>query len=145
MTRESFTRLPGGILAANAIALGLVGGIQAGLDLLAYFFGLGPMAASLYQLHEAIGAFEAHSLALLLAILLFHQRSHPGVGWHLTAASIHLLLGTANLLFWSVFTSNDLIAVGVVATTAHALFIVLELSAVAIRLYVPVPAPPGRL
>ncbi len=131
---DNLAWLPRRILTANAIALGIVGGVQAGLDLLAYFFGRGPMAESLHQLPEAIGAFEAHGLALLLAVLLFYHRGHIGMQWHLTAAAIHLLLGTANLLFWPVFADNGLITLGVVSTFAHLFFFMLEIAAAAIRL-----------
>jgi hypothetical protein len=45
-----------------------------------------------------IGFIEAHGLALIIGVPLW--QAAPLRIWHLTAAAVHLLLGTANLVFW---------------------------------------------
>lgn len=73
------------------------------------------------------GFIEAHGLALIFGVLL--SRATPSLAWHLGAASVHLLLGGANLAFWRFFIEADMLAVGVGTTTAHALFAALQLVA----------------
>lgn len=38
----------------------------------------------------------------------------------------HLLLGSSNLLYWSSFVKQDLLAVGVVTTTLHIIFVIAQ-------------------
>ena len=49
--------------------------------------------------------------------------------WHLTAAAVHLLLGTANLVFWDIFVAGDALIAGYVTTSLHWLFVGLQLFA----------------
>jgi hypothetical protein len=56
-------------------------------------------------------------------------RAEPSRGWHLTAAAIHVLLGTANVVFWQLFIASDMLMVGYVTTALHGLFVVLQMSA----------------
>ena len=49
--------------------------------------------------------------------------------WHLAAAAVHILLGTANLAFWNFFVVADVLMVGYVTTALHALFAALQLGA----------------
>jgi hypothetical protein len=75
----------------------------------------------------AIGFVEAHGLALILGVLLW--RARPQREWHLTGAGVHLLLGTANLVFWQLFVTADMLAVGYLTTGLHGLFLVGQLAA----------------
>ena len=122
---ESTRRL---ILRANAVFLILAGGSSLLMDLRAYFFGVGPstrfIAAAPYT---AIGFVEAHGLALIFGILF--ARAAAIRPWHLTAAAVHVLLGTSNLLFWQIFVAGGLLAMGYITTALHGLFAVLELAA----------------
>ncbi len=77
--------------------------------------------------HAGIGFVEAHGLAVILGVLLW--RVAPERNWHLAAAAIHVLLGTANLAFWSFFVAADMLAMGYVTTSLHWLFVALQLAA----------------
>ena len=122
---ESTRRL---ILRANAVFLILAGGGSLLMDLRAYFLGTGPSTRFIATApYTAIGFVEAHGLALIFGILF--ARAAAIRPWHLTAAAVHLLLGTSNLVFWQIFVVGDLLAMGYVTTGLHGLFVVLELAA----------------
>ena len=113
------------VLRANAVFL--VGAGSGGLvaDLLGAFYGIGPQGMVLAQApHAAIGAVEAHGLAVIIGVLLW--RAAPARGWHAAAAAVHVLLGTANLVFWPTFAAAGMLAVGYVTTVLHALFASLQ-------------------
>jgi hypothetical protein len=59
-------------------------------------------------------------------------RAAPERSWHLAAAAIHVLLGTANLVFWQIFVAGDMLATGYVTTSLHWLFVALQLAAAAL-------------
>jgi hypothetical protein len=116
------------ILRANAVYLLLAasGGMIA--DLVGAFLGRGPQAAVLAAApFSAIGFVEAHGLALILGVLLW--RAVPSRSWHLTAVAIHVLLGTSNLVFWSIFPFADMLASGYITTSLHWAFVALQLVA----------------
>ena len=99
-------------------------------DLVGAFLAKGPVAPVLASApHAAIGFVEAHGLAFILGILLW--RAIPSRGWHATAAAIHVLLGTANLVFWPIFVAGGMLAVGYITTALHILFVILQLAAIA--------------
>ena len=77
--------------------------------------------------NSTIGFVEAHGLAFIIGIRLW--LAPPLRIWHFTAAAVHVLLGTANLLFWQLFVSADMLAVGYVSTILHAGFAGLQLFA----------------
>ena len=118
-----------GVLLVNGTVLAAVALGAALSDLAGHFLNLGPMAASLYQNNDAIGFFEAHGLALIGGIVLLTNRRSLNANWNWVAASVHLLLGAANLMFWSVFTEAGLVPMGIVTTAMHAVFLTLELVA----------------
>jgi hypothetical protein len=66
-------------------------------------------------------------VALIIGVLLCS--AEPLRTWHLTAAAVHVLLGTTNLVFWQIFIAADMLVVGYVTTLLHWLFVVLQLSA----------------
>ena len=116
------------ILRVNAIFLlvASAGGFTA--DILGAFFARGPVAAVIASApHAAIGLVEAHGLAFIIGVLLW--RAGSSRTWHLTAAAVHVLLGTANLVFWQVFIAGDMLATGYITTTLHWLFVALQLAA----------------
>jgi len=127
---ESFGQ---GLLLANGLVLGAVALAQSMFDLAAYFLNAGPLAGALFQNPDAIAYLEAHGLAAIMAILLLTNRNAKGPGWNLTAAAIHVLLGGANLIFWQSFVEYGLVPMGAVATSGHALFMILELLAAVFR------------
>ena len=116
------------VLRANALFLTVAaaGGLVA--DLLGAFLARGPWAPVLAQApHAAIGFVEAHGLALIFGVLLWIVQSSRQ--WHLTAAAVHALLGTANLVFWNVFIAADALVVGYATTALHFAFVALQLTA----------------
>jgi hypothetical protein len=118
------------VLRANAIYLVLaaIGGLRA--DVLGIFFSQGHVGRVVSAAPFAgIGFIEAHGLALILGVVLW--RAAPLRSWHLTAVAIHLLLGTANLVFWQIFVAADMLAVGYITTSLHWLFVILQLVAAA--------------
>jgi hypothetical protein len=107
------------LLRANGIYL-IVASI-AGLlllDIPAIFFGSGPAAPIIGSAPQAgIGFVEAHGLAFILGVLLVNA---PPVRYsHLTAAAVQTLLGVANIVFWSIFTTTDMVSMGVAVTSVH--------------------------
>ena len=117
------------VLRANALYLGVAsfGGLLA-WDVPAIFFGTGTEARVLGPARYAgIGFFEAHGLAFILSVLLW--RRTPSRSWHLVATVAEMLLGSANLLFWEIFSVADVIAVGYGSTALHFLFAALNLAA----------------
>ena len=91
-------------------------------DTTGHFFGVGPMAEMFGSPHT-VGGFEAHGLAVILGVLLFRAAELADRRlWHTLGLSVHLLLGTANLMFWSSFVQLDVLMVGVVTTAMHIVF-----------------------
>jgi hypothetical protein len=113
------------ILRANAVFLlaASAGGMYT--DILGAFFQRGHVAPVLANApHAAIGFVEAHGLAFIIGVLLW--RAEPLRSWHLAAAAVHALLGTANLMFWQIFVAADMLPVGYVTTALHGTFFVLQ-------------------
>jgi hypothetical protein len=113
------------ILRGNAVFLlaASAGGFVS--DVRGTFFGLGPMARVVAEAPwSGLGFIEAHGLAFIIGILMW--RSQASRSWHLAAAAIHVLLGTANLVFWQLFIVTDMLTVGYVTTVLHAAFIGLQ-------------------
>src|SRR5262245_21051837 len=116
------------ILRANAIFLlvAAAGGFTA--DILAAFFSRGPFYPVVASApHATIGLIEAHGLAFIIGVLLW--RAPAERLWHITAAAVHVLLGTANIVFWQVFIAGDTLVVGYVTTALHWLFVALQVAA----------------
>jgi hypothetical protein len=114
------------LLLVNGLAVGAVALLQINLDVLGYFFGLGITGPALVGNIDAIAYTEAHGLAGILSLLFILRRNDGWAGWHATAAGMHLLLGTCNIVFWPVFTTWGLVPMGIGATLMHAIFFILE-------------------
>ncbi|MEH2496792.1 phosphoglycerol transferase MdoB-like AlkP superfamily enzyme [Bradyrhizobium sp. AZCC 1678] len=116
------------ILRANAVFLLAASASGFASDVRGIFLGLGPVARIVAEApYSGIGFIEAHGLAFILGILMW--RAQPARAWHLAAAAIHALLGTANLVFWQLFIVSDMLLVGYVTTALHGLFVVLQMAA----------------
>jgi hypothetical protein len=125
MTMRSIRRT---ILRANAIFLVVAAAASLCTDVLGIFFGLGPESRLVASApYTGIGFVEAHGLALIIGVLLW--RAEPWRSWHVTAAAVHILLGTANLVFWQIFVVADVLVMGYLTTSLHWLFVVLQLFA----------------
>jgi hypothetical protein len=80
--------------------------------------------AEMFGSPYTIGGFEAHGLAVILGVLLLRAAKQADRrSWHALGLSVHLLLGGANLLFWSSFLRLDVLMIGVVTTALHIVFI----------------------
>ena len=100
-------------------------------DLAGAFFAIGPQQPILAAApHAAIGFVEAHGLAFIIGVRLWFAL--PERAWHLTAAAVHALLGTSNLVFWQIFVAADMLAGGYLTTGLHGMFFVLQLAAVCV-------------
>ncbi len=87
-------------MLANGVFLVVVGGVQVVFELLAYYGGAGPYGDIFGDSPYTIGWVEAHGLAFIIGVLLLTVAARDGRRfWHLLAASVHVLLGTANLVF----------------------------------------------
>ena len=118
------------ILRANAIFLLVAATAGLWTDVLGIFFSVGAQAPIIANApYAGIGFIEAHGLAFIIGVLLW--RAAPERSWHLTAAAVHVLLGTANLVFWQIFIAADALWAGYVTTSLHWLFVVLQLTAAA--------------
>jgi len=84
-------------------------------------------ANALYLLLAAIGGLRLDVLAVSLTL----WRAAPARSWHLSAAGIHVLLGTANLLLWPMLFATDLLAARCLAAGLHWAFVALQLVAAA--------------
>lgn len=116
------------LLRVNALFLLAAGAGGFVTDLTGAFLQHGPQGIVLAGApYAAIGFVEAHGLAIIIGVLLW--RAEPERNWHLTAAAVHLLLGSANLLFWQIFVAADMLVVGYVTTALHAMFALLQLAA----------------
>lgn len=95
---------------------------------------------------SAIGFIEAHGLAIIIAALLFRASQRvPDRSWHLTAAATHLLLGTANIVFWDIFDVGDVVWLGVMVTVMHFVFTTAEtVAALAAGEHVTAAGSPGQ-
>lgn len=119
--RRAILRANGGWLLLAAIP-------ALAMDIAGAFFARGPEAAVLSAAPEAaIGFIEAHGLALIIGVLFC--TAAPRRAWHLTGAAVHALLGTANLAFWQIFVTSNMLAAGYVTTGLHFTFLALQLLA----------------
>ena len=117
------------ILRANALYLGIAAMTALLLlDLRGVAFGTGPAGPLLAgNPHAAIGFVEAHGLAFILAVLLWHAQ--PVRYAHLTGAAVMALLGVCNIVFWPLFTFTGMTAAGLFLTAGHLGFAALQIAA----------------
>jgi hypothetical protein len=74
-----------------------------------------------------VGFGEAHELALVAGLLLWHASSRRC--WHLAAAAVHALLAAANVAHWGALVAAVSPAVAVIVTAMHAGFVAAQLRA----------------
>jgi len=109
----------------DGVFLAAVGAAQVTFELVGYFAGAGPYGMVFHDSPYTIGWVENHGFALLVGVLFLSVAVRDGRRfWHGFAMAVHVLLGSANLVFWSSFVAFDVVPLGVSATVAHTLFIV---------------------
>jgi hypothetical protein len=113
-------------LRMDGFILGVAGSAAMLSEWAGHFFGIGPSASTLGSPHT-IGGFEAHGLAVLIAVLLFRgARSAERAQCHVIGSMTHLFLGAANILFWVSFIEHGVVPVGFITTILHGIFAVLH-------------------
>lgn len=116
------------ILRIHGIVLLCLGIIMTLQTILGSFKGVGVLKFIDGDYLRGVGLFEAYLLAgffgLVFIILSGKQYKKE---WHLLPAMVHLILFTTNLLFWKAYSLGGIVIIGYVSTTAHVLFIVLEI------------------
>ena len=123
MKRELFGRR---VLRADGVFLCIAGSVAMTMDAVGHFMGAGPFAFMLGSPHS-IGGFEAHGLALIVGVLIYRShRLRERRSSHWLALVVHALLGGSNLLFWSSFQQLGVIPMGIITTSLHAVFAVLN-------------------
>jgi len=118
------------LFLANGVFLVVVGGVQVVFELLAYYAGAGPYGYIFEDSPYAIGWVEAHGLAFIIGVLLLTVAVRDlRRFWHILAAAVHTLLGTANLVFWDTFIVFGMVPMGVAATVAHFVLVAAQIGA----------------
>jgi hypothetical protein len=113
------------LLRANGGFLAVVGAVQVGFELMSHYTGGGVYGGIFEHSPYSIGWVENHGLALLIGLLYLTVAARDGRRfWHVFALTVHLFLGTANVVFWSAFVTFDMTTPGVLATAAHVAFVV---------------------
>jgi hypothetical protein len=112
------------VLLVDGLFLAVVGALQVSFELAGYFAGAGPLGAVFHDSPYTIGWVENHGFALLVGVLFVTVAGTDGRRfWHRFALAVHVLLGAANVTFWSSFVFFALVPMGVAATAAHVLFV----------------------
>ena len=115
------------ILKVHGIILLCIGLIMTLQIILGSFKGIGALKFIYGDAIKSAGLFEAYLLAAFSGVvLIILSGKHYVKGWHLLAATVHLILFTTNILFWNAYALAGITMIGYVSTTAHALFIFLE-------------------
>ena len=111
-------------LRLDGVFLCLAGSVAMLAETVGHFLGVGPLAASRGSPHT-IGGFEAHGLAVLIAVLLLRGAALADRKlWHAVGLITHLFLGSANVLYWSSFVYHALVPVGLVSTALHIVLVI---------------------
>ena len=114
------------VLRLDGAFLFLAGAAAMTSEFVGHFFGKGPLAG-LHGSPFTIGGFEAHGLAVLIAVLLLQASAQVDRRmWHAVGLTTHLFLGCANLLFWTSFVQQGVVPVGYVTTALHIVFAVAQ-------------------
>ncbi len=107
--------------------LALVGTVQMTLELVGHHVGTGPFGRVFEHSPYTIGWVEAHGLAALVGVLFLVAGGRDAQPhWHGFALAIHLLLGGANLMFWSSFVTFGTVPLGMLATAVHLGFVITQ-------------------
>lgn len=106
------------------LSLGLMMTLQ---TVLGFFSGVGVLKFIKGDALRSVGLFEAYLLAGFFgSVFIILSGKQYKKEWHLLPVMVHLILFTTNLLFWKAYSLAGIVTVGYVATTAHALFTLLE-------------------
>jgi len=116
------------ILRIHGIFLFCLGITMALQTLLGFFKGIGVLKFVEGNALISVGLFEAYLLAGFSGFIFINlSGKNYKKEWHLMPVTVHLILFTTNLLFWKAYSLAEIVAIGYVSTTAHALLILLEI------------------
>ena len=114
-------------LRVDAVFLILAGVFGLVGDVLSYVSGAGPFGATFYENPTVIGVVEAHSLAVLTAVTLWHSsQRNAGTFGNWVGLTAHLVLGGSNIIWFDVFRNVQAEAQGVAVTVVHFVFVALN-------------------
>jgi hypothetical protein len=112
------------LLIVNGCFLAVVGSVQVAFELMSYFRAAGPFGDIFHRSAYTVGWVEAHGFAVLVGVLLLTVATRDGRSlWHVFALAVHLLLGTANIVFWAGYTEFGMLPAGIASTAAHGVFV----------------------
>ena len=118
---------------ADGLFLAVVGVVQVVFELLSYYAATGPYGDTFAGSPYIVGWVEAHGLAAIVGIALLSVATRDGRRfWHVMAAVVHVLLGSANLVFFDAFIAWGLVPAGVASTVAHVVFVIAHVAAYAV-------------
>jgi hypothetical protein len=119
------------ILRIDGIFLMVMGTMAAITDIIGYYSGNGPFGRIYFQNNITIGGFEAHSLAIILGIILFiKSKASDAHFFNKIAVAIHLVLGVSNLVWFDIFFETGSISMGYTSTIAHFTLVLLNIIAI---------------
>ncbi len=112
------------LLLIDSSFLIVAGTAQVAFELLSHYVGAGPYGSIFLDSPHILGWVEAHGLAVVIGVLILAVGAWEASRlWQVVAIAVHLLLATANIVFWASFSAFELVGMGLVATVAHFLFI----------------------
>lgn len=115
------------VLRVHGIILLGIGILMALQTLLGCFKGIGVLSFTKGDLLRSVGLFEAYLLAGFCgALFILLSGKCYSKEWHLLAATVHLILGITNLIFWEAYTIAGIVTIGYLSTMAHAFLIIVE-------------------
>ena len=109
----------------------LAGVTQVTLELVAHHLGRDPLGDTFVGSPYTIGWVEAHGLAGLIGLGFVIMGGRDGRRFWRGAALARVLLGTANVVFWSSFVAFGTRPLGMAATVVHLAFVVAQLACLA--------------
>lgn len=115
------------VLRFDSIFLGLAGIFGIAADLLSHFSGSGPFGMHFYKNPIVITGVEAHAFAVMTAGLLWYfstVKNWAAGNWFGIIA--HLICGVSNILWFDIFRSVNAATQGVIDTTVHFIFVILN-------------------
>ena len=114
------------LLIADGAFLVVMGLLGLAWDVASYASGVGPFGSAFQSDPRVIGLIEAHGLAVLVGVAALAHANACKPFWHLHLAATHTLLGTANLIFFQMFTAVGAEPAGAAVTAAHGAFVLLQ-------------------
>ena len=112
------------LLRVDGAFLIIAGLVQLLSEAVSHYAGKGLHDDTFADSPYTIGFVEAHGLAAMTGILLLWAATQQRRRFfHGFAVATHVFLAAANVIFWDSFVEFNFVAAGILATTAHVIFI----------------------